>query len=213
MFSILTAISVTVPTYFGIDERPSQVNWVFPSFLLPKTNVRFHAKIWLSFQQRVFSWASGDCQGLFVDIIWGYKIVFCIGLITFVWWEFLFSRLSLSCVCCRCGRLCCNVSFIIYVSVAVIDDRGRWCMLNLLVIDVMIYFSIYQVRDYFNPDQVRSWNDKPLAYVLIPFLFSFVTRNWASWRMAWACEVINEHSAIILVFTWFCLLIQSSVRN
>jgi hypothetical protein len=49
-------------------------------------------------------------------------------------------------------------------------------MLHLLVLDV-IYFSVCKVRDYFNPDQGRSWNDKPWVQVLIPFLFSFVTKN------------------------------------
>jgi len=62
-------------------------------------------------------------------------------------------------------------------------------MLHQLVLDVMIYLSVYKVRDYFNPNQGRSWNDKPWVRVLIPFLFSFVTRNRASWRIVWACEV------------------------
>jgi hypothetical protein len=53
-------------------------------------------------------------------------------------------------------------------------------MLHLLVLDVMISLSVFKVRDYFNPNQGRSWNDKPWVHVLIPFLFSFVTRNRAS---------------------------------
>jgi hypothetical protein len=43
--------------------------------------------------------------------------------------------------------------------------------LHLLIFDVTIFPSVYKVRDYFNPDQGRSWNDKPRVRVLIPFLF------------------------------------------